>query len=388
MTLSKRFFVALTLISILCHGCSTLHTEAQRSSNLAAIPVAPISCAGDATAQSFGLEPSTEVLEFQVTPTAKAGIPDPNSSIGLRLDICFGADDSVTLMRFLTKRSGFDLPEVFVLDDNGPVQPVKEIAGNLVFTTVARTATTVEGLKEAVFGDLTKLKISFPMEVNRVMSIERRIVDTHDVVLLATKSRTPANVWKLQGFRSLFGVLKSGDPFAGESLCPPDKAFFTSIFRIGTVKFKAGHCDGIGVGGGTHAYKIVSFAVQDDSEEIPVDQRGQWHDVPVADIFRVNLPALPPETAALAYASHHHDVCDSFVLKTLFAQYAVTSLPSGFPNVECKPALTLPDAPSWAGPSGGQLGYRIKYGSKPWSETKWQACSNPDSFDFFDCIPL
>lgn len=140
------------------------------------------------------------------------------------------------------------------------------------------------------------------------------------------------------------GFIEPGDPFSNAN-CPLGQADESRTFALGSAMFDVNLCMSPG-GGHTTAWRWYRAKVTD--AELPPEQR----------IVELEGEAL---ASVLASRFNHHNGCDSFHLRTPYAQYAA----SAADRAGCGP--TVDEAPSRVTDFREPVTkYRIRRGEGPW----------------------
>jgi hypothetical protein len=290
-----------------------------------------------------GLHPATIIVQ--------AGNGLSNS---MRLDLC-QESDGLRLHAILLRGEAVTLASRFVLDDSitSPATEVVEIAeGRVQEVRVPRTAVVVEGLGEAIAGNLPALRIRLPGE-------KGLLVVGHSDFLAVARGRVDAATIQYTSLYVMVGDLAPGNVFAGLR-CPFGQTPLTTSFRLDTAQFDLEACTFLG-GGITTGYRIHRLAVQDSNPGLEEAYRGRFELTTEAEVKSV-----------MNYRWNHHNACDSFHLTLGHADYAASTAPAA----GCGPQV--PEAPprNIDEPSTAPLLYRIRYHGGAWRDGSVAGCSH------------
>lgn len=270
--------------------------------------------------------------EFREAPYEAS--PDDQNNV--RFDVCVKDDDTFRLMRIVAYQ-----PSVFMQAGVLDIAP----------------GSTVEGLKEAAFGDPTKLNIRVPFkkyrEADRASKSSMYFVarggnvDGKPIAAFAFASHGTASDM-LASAILIKGLIASGDLNA-ISPCPRGVRPQLKVARMGPITLKTDICELPGTAG-TKNSKILQISVQDDSERIAVARRGK--------VFTVAGPQLATQ---LRSTTQHHNVCDNLVLNLDDIVYGFTASTLGFGGGACSPPID--GAPPQPASGVDVVRYRVVYGA-------------------------
>jgi len=256
-----------------------------------------IDCA-DGEKISFTLKPSDKEIRPDIF-----SLPDftrirvPSNDYNARLDICFTESEEVILKRLIYK-GGYGMPEIYN-SDKGDFKKL-------------------EGLEEAIFGDVGALEIdaySDDDEYKSGLRIKGHI--TKNGSLVTVQNYGFKKIPKPNSSSVLVGILEVGNPFSDTS-CFMNENKEVRAFELGSASFQISICTGQGIGE-TSDYRFIKMSVSDTSENLPKEKRGVTYTLEDQVIddnlqFRVN----------------HHNSCDSFhvTVPETKVQYAASTPPS------------------------------------------------------------
>lgn len=296
------------------------------------------------------LHPNTVIVP------AKSGGRD-----NLRLDLCPRQGGGVQLQALLIADEALRTPTQFVVDDSvtSPTQgELARIPEGMVFRIgVPPSAVVVQGLGEAIGGDLEPLRIRLLGERGLL------IVGHADFVAVGQGNVGPSSI-EYTSLYVLVGGLVAGNTFAGLP-CPLGEGFSEAAFRLDTAELEMAVCTFQG-GGFTTGYRIQRLAIQDHNAALQEGDRRRFEFHTEAEVNGV-----------LHYGWNHHNACDSFHLRLPHANYAASAAPAA----GC--GLQVPEAPrrSFDEPPGIPMLYRIRYYGGPWREGEVAGC-----FHFLRCM--
>ena len=286
-------------------------------------------------------------------PSAIITSAGSGESTSLRFDICEGERGPV-LHGVLYREDSFTVARRYLVDPtlSSPREDefVETPLGFISLTRLPPDAVRVEGLAEALSGDLRPLRI-------RLMANTGLVMAGHQSFIAVGLGRVTETTVEYGSLQVTVGGLAPGDVYAAMR-CRFNEELLETRFRLGTARFEVNGCSFLG-GGFTLAYRIHDIAVTDSSPELREEHRGRF--------------ALETEAeleAALAYRWNHHNACDSFHLALPHADYAASSAPAA----GCGPVV--PHAPERGGgePDLGPVRYRIRYYGGAWTDAEVQAC--------------
>jgi hypothetical protein len=208
----------------------------------------------------------------------------------------------------------------------------------------------VEGLAEALQGNLQPLRIRFTVE-------NGLLIMGHDGFIAFARGRVGPSTIEYTSIFILVGSLAEGDVFAGLR-CGFDGQQLATSFTMSTATFDVEACTFLG-GGETLGYRIISLAVQDSSSELSEAERARFDFPTQADVERV-----------MNYQWNHHNACDSFHLALPHADYAASTPPLA----GC--GTTVPNAPprSFDDDPSGPVLFRIRYHDGEWVDGEMTGC--------------
>jgi hypothetical protein len=275
-------------------------------------------------------------------------------SNSMRFDLC-QESDGLELHAILLRGEAVTLASRFVLDGSiaSPATEVVQIAeGRVQEVRVPRTAAVVEGLAEAIAGNLSALRIRLPGD-------KGLLVVGHSDFLAVAQGRVDAATIQYTSLYVLVGSLAPGNVFAGLR-CTFGQTPLTTSFRLDTAQFDVEACTFLG-GGITTGYRIHRLAVQDSNPGLEEAYRGRFEFTTEAEVESV-----------MNYRWNHHNACDSFHLTLGHANYAASTAPAA----GCGPPV--PEAPPRRidEPSNAPLMYRIRYHGGAWRDGSVAGCSH------------
>jgi hypothetical protein len=272
----------------------------------------------------------------------------------MRLDICPQQGGGVRLHALLIADEALQTPTQFMVDGSvtSPTQgELVRIPEGMVFQIrVPPSAVLVEGLGEAIGGDLEGLRI-------RLLGERGLLIVGHPAFVAVGQGNVGTNSIEYTSLYVLVGGLAAGNTFAGLP-CPLGEGFSEASFRLDTAELEVAVCTFPG-GGITTGYRVQRLAIQDSNAALQEGDRRRFEFNTEAEVRSV-----------LHYAWNHHNACDSFHLTLPHANYAASAAPAA----GC--GLQVPEAPrrSFDEPPGIPLLYRIRYYGGAWREGEVTGC--------------
>ena len=319
---------------------------------------APVPCPSGANLIQFSTTPpaSTPALQAIQLPNLHPStiiVPAKDGSAdSMRFDLCQTAGGP-QLQAILLRGESVTVAARFVVDGTitAPVSDFVDIPEGKVFETrLPPSAITVEGLTQAIAGDLRPLRI-------RVLGDMGMLVRGHDGFLAVGRGNVGASSIEYTSLYVLVGGLAPGNVFQGLR-CPLGEGLLETTFRLDTAQFEVQACTFLG-GGITTGYRIHRLTVQDTNPALMEQHRRKLEFTTEAEVAGV-----------MNYKWNHHNACDSFHLALGHADYAASSAPaagcgSQVPNA---PPRDINENPP------GPVQYRIRYYAGTWRDGSIAGC--------------
>ena len=319
-----------------------------------------VSCPAGATLVQYSLTrpdtlPTVGMLDLPGLHPATIIVPaGDGSSDSMRFDLCQDAG-GLELHAIVLRGEAVSLASRYVLDASitSAVSNFVEIPEGRVFEIrVPRSAAVVEGLSEAITGDLRPLRIRLLGEMGLL------VVGQAGFVAVARGNVGAASI-EYTSLYVLIGGLAPGDVFAGLR-CRFGEMFLETSFQLDTALFEIEACTFLG-GGITTGHRIRRLAVEDSNSALEEVHRHRFEFTTESEVDGV-----------LNYRWNHHNACDSFHLALGHADYAASSAPAA----GCGPQV--PNAPlrDVNEPTDSPVRYRIRYYGGDWRDGSIAGCSH------------
>jgi len=264
-----------------------------------------------------------------------------------QLSVCLSADVSkVELKRIIFSREPYTAwtpPHVIMLShESSKVESARKTGYRL--TTVPVALVRQEGLLEALFGDLARLSIMIPLDLQghevRMLPFDQN-GQWYAGIALWWRRPNEANATPLAPL--IGGDLKPGETFQDRT-CPTGEGSLRWQLDFESVRLTLNACwHQIGVSG--RSFKLRDLRIEDHAMFLSEIEQQPWI---------LQNPA--PEQ--FSYLITHHNECDSLVIRLPHAAYGIT--------LKRRPGLciqVLEGAPNWdiPTPSGRGFQYQIQY---------------------------
>jgi hypothetical protein len=304
----------------------------------------PLDLCPNGTLRHFSLAPidplpsASEIAISGLAPDVDVVAAGTGLAHSVRLDVC--EEEGAPALKAIFVRE--EVATIVFRPDDAVAEEVYdsvELAGGYVSQLrVPASAFVVEGLEEALQGNLQPFRVTIASSYDGL-----RIVGHAQFLAMARREELV-----------VVGDLREGDVFL-DMKCRFHEALFTRTFTLATATFDVEACT-FGGGGRTTGYEFLSIAVRDSSPELTEAERQ-----------RFVLATRAELDAALTYAWHHHNACDSFHLALPHADYAAAA----GNTIGCGP--TVPNAPI-PGETDNDVLFRIRYHGEDWSEGSLPGC--------------
>jgi hypothetical protein len=290
-----------------------------------------------------GLHPNTIIVP------AENGVAN-----SMRFDLCQEAG-GLALHAILLRDLAQGVATRFVLDGSitAPVTAFLDIPEGRAFEVrIPRTAAVVEGLDEALGGNLRALRI-------RLLGDKGLLVVGHTGFLAIARGDVTTTSIEYSSLYVLVGGLGPGNVFAGLR-CPLGQMPLETSFLLDTALFELEACTFLG-GGITTGYRINRLTVQDSNPGLQEAHRRRFEFTTEDEV-----------KAVMTYRWNHHNACDSFHLALDHADYAASAAPAAGcgPQVPNAPARRIDE------PSESPVLYRIRYYGGTWRDGSIGGCSH------------
>lgn len=286
----------------------------------------PKPCPAGATRHAYSLTPLADLPE-----ASDLDLPDLPSFVELvsagtglsnsvRLEVCEDESGAVSLETMLYRGSSFETARLYIVDPSvsGEVQDtVERDEGYLIEHRISPDLVAVEGLADALEGDLSGLRIRFESESGLLMA-------GHAGGFVAVaRGMFTEDSGEYTSIYVVVGGLAPGDVFAGLE-CRFGEEPYTTTFTTGTADFEVDACTFLG-GGATTGYRITRLAVEDSNPAL--DAAGQ---------ARFELDGEAEVETVMNYRYNHHNACDSFYLALPHAEYAASTAAAAGCGPRCR----------------------------------------------------